>query len=61
MPGEPTPASCSRRMCSTLIRIMIAQECQPLAISPPKIDRFAASRSRWNGWDRTSAKRGSAV
>jgi hypothetical protein len=29
---------------------MIAQECQPLAISPPKIDRFADSRSRWNGW-----------
>ena len=49
MPGEPTPAISSRRMASTDSRIMIAHECQPLAMRPPKMLRRAASSSRWKG------------
>jgi hypothetical protein len=48
-PGEPVAAASSRWLASTPRRIRIAQVCQPLAMSPPKMDRRAASGSVWNG------------
>ncbi len=48
-PGEPVVIASFRRASSTDSRIMIAQVCQPLAISPPKIVPRAAAGSVWNG------------
>ena len=48
-PGDPALAA-SSRYASHIIRMASAHVCHPLAISPPKTDRFAASSSTWNGW-----------
>ena len=48
MPGEPRLAA-SSRYASHIMRIAIAQVCQPLAERRPKSEASAAASSRWNG------------
>jgi hypothetical protein len=48
MPGEPR-LDTGDRYSSASSRIISAQVCQPLAISPPNGPSAAAAASTWNG------------
>ena len=54
MPGEPRLAA-SSRWSSQIMRMVIAQVCQPLAERRPNSEASAASSSRWKGCGSNSA------
>jgi len=48
MPGEPMEVEPFMKP-SNIIRMRMAQECQPEAASPPSMEARPASSSRWKG------------
>ena len=60
MPGEPRLDD-SSTYSSHIMRMAIAQVCQPLAASRPNSDCAAASSSRWKGCGSKSRAKASAA